>query len=307
MIKCGVFDSLGVERSALLSCYEEILESEHLKKRNNVSGQIDMFSMSISGANDLSNSGYQYPEMKEFSLKELLLLEKESSGMYFSGHMIDNYSKAVERMKIEKISVILEDFAEDLATNPTYTDKSTVTVAGIITEKKTKITKNGTTMAFLKLEDRYAEIEVIVFAKNYAKYADDIFVDNAIAVSGNISYEEGEEPRILLSALTVLQPNGAVSDDKIAENTEKSAAEGKSTTEPKAVLQTIYVKVRSLDDSRINNIHRLSALYRGSAQIVLYDESTKKYSKLCGVTVEPSDKVIEKLDALFGAGAVVLK
>ncbi|MBR3681156.1 MAG: DNA polymerase III subunit alpha [Clostridia bacterium] len=324
LIKCGVFDSLGVARSSLLACYEDILESEQTKKRNNISGQIDMFSMAMSGGTDISASGYRYPEIKEFSLKELLFLEKESSGMYFSGHMIDNYSNALEGIRAEKISVILEDFAEDLSENPTYADKSSVTVAGIITEKKTKITKNGTTMAFIKLEDRYAEIEVVVFAKHYSRYADDIFVDNAIAITGNISHEEGEEPRILLSSLTTLPPNGTAAPNTdvggkstpqgsasvtSAENGKKSTPQGSAggAVAEGERAKTVYIKVKSLDDPRINNVHRLSALYRGNAEIVLFDESTKKYSKLRGVTLDPSEKVLEKLISHFGEASVVLR
>ena len=197
--------------------------------------------------------------------------------------------------------MILEDFAEDAAVNPKFTDKSSVTVSGIITDKRTKITKNGTTMAFIKLEDRYAEIEVIVFAKQYSRFADDIFVDNAVSISGNISYEEGEEPRILLSSLTALVPNSAF-----------ECAEIKTTPAPSAKPeevkpQVFYIKVASLDDQRINSIQRLSALYRGNAEIVLFDETTRKYSKLKGVTVAPTEKVLEKLTSYFGDGAVVLK
>ena len=301
LIKCGVFDSLGVGRSSLLACYEDILESEQMKKRNNITGQMDLFSMAMGGGDSIVSSGYKYPEMRDFTLKELLLLEKESSGMYFSGHMIDNYSMHVDTLKSEKISVILEDFAEDVAVNPKFTDKSSVTISGIITDKRTKITKNGTTMAFIKVEDRYAEIEVIVFAKQYSRFADDIFVDNAVSISGNISYEEGEEPRILLSSLTALVSNSAFESAEIKTTPAPSA-------KPEEVKpQVFYIKVASLADSRINSIERLSALYRGNAEIVLFDETTRKYSKLKGVTVAPTEKVLEKLTSYFGDGAVVLK
>ena len=291
LIKCGVFDNLGVSRSSLLACYEDILDSEQQKKRNNVSGQIDMFSVAM--GTETMVSGYKYPVMNEFTLKELLMLEKESSGMYFSGHMIDNYSKHVARLTTEKISVILEDFAEDAAVNPRYKDKSTVSVAGIITDKRTKITKNGATMAFIKIEDRYAEIEVVIFAKQYAKYSDELFIDNAVCITGNVSAEEGEEPRILLSSLIPLYSNSSHAKE----------VEGDAQKPVR-----LYIKVKSLDDKRITStIDRLSGLYRGSVPVVLYDMSTGKYNLLKNVTLDASDKVIEKLIATFGEGAVVLK
>ena len=89
LIKCGVFDSLGVTRSSLLNCYESILDYEVSAKHSNVAGQFDLFSMGL-GEALVESPPYQYPDLPEYSLKELLLLEKESSGMYFSGHMVDN-------------------------------------------------------------------------------------------------------------------------------------------------------------------------------------------------------------------------
>ena len=291
LIKCGVFDSLGVPRSALLACYENILESEQNKKRSNIAGQMDLFSM-LSGQDESYPTGYQYPKLEEFSLKELLLLEKESSGMYFSGHMIDNYSKHTATLKVDNISAILDDFTEEAVQPTTYKDKSTVSIVGIITAKKQKVTKNGATMAFITVEDKYAEIEVIVFSKQYAANSSELFVDNAVSIVGNISAEEGEEPKIILSSIKPLLSNAAFVTTPDTRQKPKEAR--------------IFVKVDSLSDSRINIIFRLSALHRGKAQVVLYDKSTGKYHA-SGVTAEPSDAVLERLRAAFGSDAVVFK
>ncbi|MBQ2737138.1 MAG: DNA polymerase III subunit alpha, partial [Clostridia bacterium] len=80
-IKCGVFDSLGVTRASLLACYEQILDSEQTKQRNNIKGQMDFFSQMTVAKTD--SGGFVYPDLPEFSPRELLMLEKESSGMYF--------------------------------------------------------------------------------------------------------------------------------------------------------------------------------------------------------------------------------
>ncbi len=289
LIKCGVFDSLGVTRSALLSCYEKILESEQGRRRSNLSGQIDLFSIADSSDNIIS-SGYDYPKIEEFSLKELLVLEKESSGMYFSGHLTDNYSKHISTLRVDLISEILDDFSDELIAAPRYKDKSTVGIAGIITSKKLKVTKNGSTMAFITIEDKYAEIEVIVFAKQFAALSSELFVDNAVYVTGNISAEEGEEPVILLSSLIPLSANGSYAEKAKAPPSER-----------------LFIKVRDLNDPRIQIIYRLAALNRGATQIVLFDESTRKYSSLKNITVAPSERVMSKLREQFGDSAVVLK
>ena len=289
MIKCGVFDTLGVPRSALMLCYENIIDSEHEKLRNNITGQMDFFSV-VTVKN--TAAGYKYPAVEEYRLKELLLLEKESSGLYFSGHMIDNYSKHIANLGTDRISDILEDLAEDYIekSNARYKDRSLVTIAGIITAKRTKVTKNGDTMAFLTVEDRFAEMEVIVFARQYKQYSDNLETEAAVLISGTLSTEEGEAPKLLLSTLEPLRSNIDF-ENAIAKNTERR----------------IYIKLPSLSDGRINSIYRLAALNRGDVRVVLYDESTRKYSAMKDVAVTPSDKLMSRLSSIFSPENVILK
>ena len=284
LIKCGVFDSLGVTRSSLLSCYENIIDSEQEKNRNNVSGQMDMFSMSEAREN---SEGYIYPDMPEYSLKELLLLEKESSGMYFSGHMIDNYSKHVEYLGVDKISDILEDTREDNQNpNPKYKDRQNVKIAGIITAKRTKNVKNGETMAFIKLEDRFGEIEVIIFSRQYSLSLSQIYPDNAISVSGTISLSDGEDAKILLSSIEPLISNSEFDKPK---------------------KSRIYVKVPNLSDKRIPRISKIALLNPGNFEVVLFDSENKKYSVLWGALISGEQGLIGRLREIFGDENVVIK
>lgn len=286
LIKCGVFDTLGVTRSALISCYENIIESEHEKNRNNVSGQMDMFSMAF---DTVADTGYKYPDIPEYSLKELLLLEKECSGTYFSGHMIDNYSKHAESLSADRISDIISE-ADEENQNPDskYRDRQNVTIAGIITAKRTKTVKSGDVMAFIKLEDRFGEIDVIVFAKQYAKFSSEIFNENAVSISGTISVEEGEGVKILLSSLEPLKSNSAFSSHALKN-------------------QRMFIKLSSISDAAINKITRISLLNPGSTEVVIFDASTKKYSALKGVSISSDEKVIGRLASIFGGENVVLK
>jgi DNA polymerase-3 subunit alpha len=285
-----VFDSLGVTRNSLLSCYESIIDSEHDKVRSNISGQLDLFSV---GSSDVTTS-YSYPNLPEFSLRELLLLEKESSGLYFSGHLIDSFSKHIADTPHDKISEILESLSEESAeSSQKYKDRSKVNVVGIITSKKTKIVKNGDTMAFITLDDGYGEIEVIVFAKSYKQYSDILVTEGAVALNATISTEEGEAPKLLLTSAFVLKAD----EDYSAALTPKSSDNERR----------IYIKVSSLNDNRINNITRICALNRGSTRIVLFDESRKKYCVMKDACVDASEKVISRLSALFSPENVVYK
>ena len=293
MIKCGVFDSFGITRSSLVSVFEGILNSEHDKVRNNISGQLDLFSVASSVQNDDASPTYDYPAVPEYSMRELLYYEKENSGMYFSGQMIDSYSKHIASVSPDKISNILYDLDEENAiSSGRYKDKSQVTIAGIVSAKKTKVIKNGDTMAFITLEDGTSEIEVIVFARSYQIYSDLIRKDNAVIISGTISTEEGESPKILLSDAK-----------ELLANTEFEAeALGKDALKEKK----LYIKVPSLIDSRIEKIVRIAAINPGKTKIVLYDESTGKYSQMKNSLVECDDRVMSRLKSLFSDNNVVL-
>ena len=288
LIKCGAFDSLGVTRSALMECYESIIDSEHDRARNNIAGQMDLFTDAMSSASQQIK--YKYPDKLEYSIRELLLLEKESSGMYFSGHLIDGFSRHLEAASPDKISEIIDQITDEASTSVKYKDKSAVKIAGIITAKRTKVTKSGDVMAYLTLEDRYAEIDVVVFAKSYQKFSDILDEDMAVIIHGNIATEEGEAPRLLLSAAAPLIPDSEYSQQ-----------------EQKKSDPTLYIKIPNLSDLRINNIKRIAALNRGNAKIVLFDESRGKYCAMKDLLIDTSDKVLDKLYSLFGKENVILK
>ncbi|MBQ5800519.1 MAG: DNA polymerase III subunit alpha, partial [Clostridia bacterium] len=113
LIKCGAFDKLGVFRSQLLNSYEKILDEINAKNHENITGQIDIFSSLFDQKEkNTANASYVYPDIPEFNIRELLILEKESSGMYFSGHMLDGYKKHINTLnhvKIAEIKAVFDD------------------------------------------------------------------------------------------------------------------------------------------------------------------------------------------------------
>lgn len=285
-IKCGVFDSLGTPRSALIRCYESILDSEHTKARNNVSGQIDFFSFDTAEG---VTSDFQYPKVEEFSFRELLLLERESSGMYFSGHMLDNYSKHISELSTDRSVDIIADLSDDAdSQGARYKDRSEVKLAGIITSKRTKVTKSNDTMAFITLDDKYGEIEVIVFARQYKQFSSELSDDSAVLIFGQASAEDGEDARIILNSAEPLKTNS------------EYEAEKRTTRASEKPAERIFIRVPDMKDPRIAVVTRLSALEPGSVPVVFYDESSGKYSVMKNITVSSSERVMAKLASTFG-------
>lgn len=217
--------------------------------------------------------------------------------MYFSGHMIDNYSKHLSSLSVDRISDLVEALSDDAQTDESskYRDRAPASIAGIITARRTKLVKNGDTMAFLTVEDRYGEIEVIVFARQYKQYADTLAADAAVYIKGTLSTEEGEAPKLLLSEA-----------ESLVDNQEYSVS-SPGTVKREVAERRVFIKVQSLADKRIDLIYRIATLNAGRSPVVLYDESTKKYSAIKGVSLDPSDKVIARLSSIFSPQSVVVK
>ncbi len=292
LIKAGAFDSFGHTRATLICSYEQILDAVHEKARKNVAGQLDLFSSAF-GEPSNEVGGCEYYVAPEFPKKELLSKEKESTGLYFSGHLIDGYSRELGKKSYDKISEIIEDLTEP-ADNPTYRDKSNVSIAGIVTSLSTKITKSGTKMAYITLEDRYAEIEVMVFPREYARFSAELTEDSAVSIDGSVSERDGEKPRIILSTVRAL-----VSDTDMPEQTEAPPGEKK-----------IYIRINDINDKRLEVIRRLSLLNDGKTRVVLVvvDEGgNKKAFQMPDVKLKVTDNVLMRLTSAFGEQNVIYK
>jgi len=272
LIKCGAFDSFA-SRSQLLLNYEKVLSDAQNKNRENLKGQISMF--------DLGGENYEkddFPPAKELSLKEILALEKEAAGIYFSGHPLDDYKDKINKMRVDKISDILE------AENHASLDGKEVSILGVINAKKEKVTKSDAYMCFITVEDLTGQIEVIVFPNVYKKSYALISVDSVVVIKGRIDYKEEESPKILASDIL------AVSDD-----IEKAAPDLK---EP-----GVYLKLTPQNEGLLDRIHDLVIKNQGDKDFYILYKNKKIKSVY---KINPTDGVISSINKIFGADCVYI-
>ena len=213
LIKAGVFDSFGKTRATLLASYEEMIDAIGNDTKRKMTNQISMFDM-MEEMGDSSQEKYRYYEKEEMDMHELLHFEKEMVGVYISGHPLDRLKEKIEKTtKFSYLEVMkMNDEVEEFGTIKSHSDGEEVTFIGIINDVKKKYTKKNTTMAFLKVEDYYGEIEVIVFDKAYEKVSNLLVDDNIIMIKGRISYREDEPVKI--AASTIVEFNDDYEDVK---------------------------------------------------------------------------------------------
>ncbi len=290
LIKSGAFDRLGIPRSSLLVSYEEMLDLLSSGKRRNLDGQVDMFASDVT-----LDADYKYKELPELDLRTRLMQEREVSGMYFSGHPLDDYSYVFENSSNLQIS----DLFNPDNTSKKIADKQVVTISGLIASVERKKSKSGE-MAFISLEDKTGELEVIVFSTLYSSCLELITLENPITVTGEVSYKEDEDPKVIARSIL---PIGIISKEKTI-NTEKS----RTVTEPeKNERKKLYLRVDDMNSPLFKRVDAIVNIFSGSAQVIVYDTATGKYSAITNKGCAYDDFVMNELKELLGEANVVLK
>lgn len=199
LIQAGAFDCTEGNRAQNLAVYESLLESAQSDAKRNVAGQLSLFEAAESVMRDADVS-FGLPDVKEFSKDRLLAMEKETLGVYITDHPLNQY--AAQLREVESFTADELVHAED---SQAIHDGMAVTVAGMITAKRTLITKKNTQMAFLQLEDLSGTIEIIVFPGVYERCGTLLERDGVLVVQGKITFKEEEAPTLAAQNLVSLE------------------------------------------------------------------------------------------------------
>ena len=214
LIKAGAFDNFNVYRSKMLAVHEKLIDNISSDKKRNIDGQISLFGIT----EELKNPEVNYPNIKEFDKRNLLAMEKEMTGLYITGHPLDDYAQSLKMQTTNEISKIFsahETLDESLSQNVSEVnlfegknvlkDNDRVILGGILSSVNQKVTRNNTIMAFLTLEDLTGSIEVIVFPKTLENVKNLCVTDSLVIVKGRISLKEDEAPKLLCESIEPLE------------------------------------------------------------------------------------------------------
>lgn len=186
-IKSGALDTLPGTRKQKLLIAPELLDQRSKERKNTMEGQITLFD--LAGEEEKSNYQITFPDVGEFGKEDLLAFEKETLGIYVSGHPLEAYEETWRN----HITAVTVDFIVDEETQKTNVqDGAYVTIGGMITGKNVKTTRNNKMMAFLTLEDLVGSVEVIVFPKDYESKRELFVEDSKVFIQGRSSV--GDDP-----------------------------------------------------------------------------------------------------------------
>lgn len=185
-IKSGALDTLPGTRKQKLIVSGDLLESKAREKKTVMEGQLSFFDLAPEEEKD--NFQITFPNVGEYDKQTLLAFEKETIGIYVSGHPMEEYRELWEKNVTAKTS----DFVVDEDGKTVVEDNSNVVIGGMITSKKVKTTKTNQLMAFITIEDLVGTVEVLVFPKIYEKNRPAFTEENKVFVRGRASI--GDDP-----------------------------------------------------------------------------------------------------------------
>ena len=280
-IKCGAMDCFGHHRSELLAVYDQMMDAVASTRKKNLDGQMGLFSMLEDSDAAVS---IPIPRKEELSRAELMAMEKETTGIYISGHPMDDYRPYLKNTHVIPIGDLMDEESK-------YQDEQIVSVAGVVQSVKMKTTRNNSMMAYVTVEDDTAAIEMLAFSNVLSQYGGYLKENNAVVVTGKLSIRDEKEPQIVVNRAR------PISD----------YADGSVPEEPQTRPQqngTLYLRIPSEGDPVLRKVKAILNMFPGTCGAVLYFADTKIRR---GTRCLLADNMIRELKNVLGEANVVVK
>ena len=280
-IKCGAMDCFGHHRSELLAVYEVMMDSISSTKKKNLEGQMGLFFMQD---NDDPAASIPIPSLPEKSRAELMLMEKETTGIYLSGHPMDDYRVYLKKTHVVPIAVLMSEECP-------YQDDQIVSVAGVVQSVKMKTTRNNSMMAYVTLEDDTASIEMLVFSNAISQYGGYLRENEPVVITGRFSVRDDKEPQIIVNRARPMSDyaKGDVEEEDQSPVIEKG---------------TLYLRLPNEDPPLFNKIKAILNMFPGENPVTVYfaDTGLRRGSR-CALY----RTMLKELTSVLGKENVVVK
>ena len=282
LIKCGAMDCFGRHRSELLAVYENMMDSIASSRKKNLEGQMGLFGMM---EEDEPGASIPIPTLPELSKADLMSMEKETTGLYLSGHPMDDYRPFLKNTHVIPIGSLLDEESH-------FTDEQIVSIAGIIQSVKMKTTRNNSLMAYVTIEDDTAALEMLAFSNVLNQYGGYLKENSPVVITGKLSMRDEKDPQIIVNRARPISDFS----EKMPEEELKPAA--------KKPQGTLYLRIPSEQDPDYGKVKAILNMFPGQSSVVLYFADTKVRR---GTRCDLAESMLKELKNRLGEANVVLK
>ena len=285
LIKAGALDCFGFNRRQMFLGYDALFAGADREKRQNISGQINLFDLSGAAAVEKP----LLPDTEEYDMIRLLRLEKEATGVYLSGHPLLGYRDLIQSAKLPQVSDLNGEDAHKL-------DNKTVTLVALVAAKRLKITRQNDTMAFITLEDLTGQVELLVFPKVLAGCGDLLREGEAVAVTARVSTKEDEDPKLVCES--VCRPEELLTARQAADRS--TAHSGRRTG--------VFLLCPSMRSQPFAAARETLAAFPGKTPVYFkFQDTGKTVLAPKDLWLDVSRPVLDRLTGLLGEGHVVYR
>ena len=283
-IKCGAMDCFGYHRSELLAVYDSMMDSVASSRKKNLEGQMGLFAMLDE---DDAAASIQIPRLKELNRADLMAMEKETTGIYISGHPMDDYRAMLKNTHVVPIGKLMEE-------NSHYQDDQIVSVAGIVQNVKMKTTRNNSMMAYVTVEDDTAAIEMLAFSNVLNQFGGYLKENSPVVVTGRLSIRDEKEPQIVINRA---RPISDFAD-------EAPAMETPAPEIPAVKTGTLYLKLAGEADPNYRKVRAIVNMFPGNSPVKVFFADTRK---MRGAMASLDQRMLKELENVLGMENVVVK
>ena len=287
LIKSGALDNMNYNRHEMLESYEAVSNDIERFNKNKDTGQFSFF-----GDTFEESFTYEVKRFEEYSEIQLLSMEKESTGLYVSGHPLAEHmelSKKIRAKTFEKLN-------NGISSNTGEIVNLIVMITGI----KTKTTKNNDLMAFVEAEDMTGKGEIIFFPQAYAQYGALLRTQKVLVINGKIDKKD-DDLKIICNNVQLAENYN--SNIKAANNQieyPNNAVEEK----PKFIPKKLYLKIPSKNSKEMFKIENLLEYFNGerggNLPVFVYFNDTKK------TMIAPKNMWVQLCDVLLDEAKYIL-
>jgi len=278
LIRSGSFDTLGVERWVLMASLEDALKAAEQSANNRDSGIDDLFGEVVpSQGNGNGDVYHPFRAVRPWTGKERLGGERDTLGLYVTGHPIDEYREEVRKFAPNRIADVRAD------------RQGSQVLVGLIMATRTMNTQRGT-MAVMTLDDSSAQIEVTLFSEAYTQYRELLVKDTIVIAEGRVTTDDRTgKPTMRVSSV-------------------RSLLEARQSYVSRL---TIEVNKELLDEGLTDRLEQtLSGAGGGSCPVsLIYKQPRNRARVVLGERwqVVPSDELLQSLRDCFGHEQVSLE
>ena len=297
LIRAGCFDRMGYKRKALMQSVDRVLGGAASESRMNLTGQMNLFSAPDDGGQPADTTQLVLPDVEEFTRAELIAMERETTGLYLTGHPMDDYRALAQQAKAAPMGDILASFHAPATAAHRYRDGQRVVLAGICTASRERATRKNTRMAYLQLEDDSGSMEVLVFSPALDACRDLLAQENpALFVAGRISTRDESDPQLVADKVLPLTEQGL--------ETLRTPPRRDPPPRPEPPKRhRLWVRLPDKDHPAVKRIELILEMFPGDEQLVLVFEDTgRRAAARC--VVHPA--LVEELRELAGPGNVAV-